>query len=137
MAEWRVEARQDGAWALFADERPRGLAYSAVDAEGRIWIHVDGQVLVMDQDRGGRVRTHATGFAPLEAPMPAQVVAVLVQPGSVVAAGDTLVVLDAMKMELPVKAGQAGRVTAVSCAPGDRVSPGRALVEIEPIEAAS
>ncbi len=136
MAEWRAEPKGDGRWALSVDGRPRGIAWSATDAAGRIWVHVDGQVVLIDENRGERVRTHATGIAPLEAPMPAQVVTVLVEPGTRVAAGDTLVVLEAMKMELPITAGRAGRVTAVHCAAGDRVAPGRALVDIDPIEAA-
>ncbi len=135
MAEWRAEPKGDGRWALSRDGRPRGIAWAATDAAGRIWVHVDGQVALVDEDRGERVRSHAAGVAPPEAPMPAQVVTVLVGPGTLVAAGDTLVVLEAMKMELPIRAGQAGRVTAVHCAAGDRVAPGRALVDIAPIEA--
>jgi biotin carboxyl carrier protein len=42
------------------------------------------------------------------------------------------VLLEAMKMELPLKAPAAGRVQAVHCAPGDRVAPGRALVDLGP-----
>ena len=68
----------------------------------------------------------------LAAPMPATVAAVLVQPGAVVAAGDTLVRLEAMKMELAIRAPAAGRVTAVDCRAGELVRPGRPLVTLEP-----
>ena len=68
----------------------------------------------------------------LAAPMPATVAAVLVQPGAVVAAGDTLVRLEAMKMELAIRAPAAGRVTAVDCRAGELVQPGRPLVTLEP-----
>ena len=67
----------------------------------------------------------------LAAPMPATVAAVLVQPGAVVAAGDTLVRLEAMKMELAIRAPAAGRVTAVDCRAGELVQPGRPLVTLE------
>lgn len=68
----------------------------------------------------------------LAAPMPATVAAVLVQPGAVVAAGDTLVRLEAMKMELAIRAPAAGRVAAVDCRAGELVQPGRPLVTLEP-----
>ncbi len=50
--------------------------------------------------------------------------------GDLVEAGATLLLLEAMKMELPLKAPAAGRVTAVHCAVGQRVAPGRALVDV-------
>ena len=66
------------------------------------------------------------------APMPAAVSAVLVQPGAVVDAGETLVRLEAMKMELAIRAPSAGRVATVDCRVGDLVQPGRPLVTLEP-----
>ena len=73
----------------------------------------------------------------LAAPMPATVAAVLVRPGAVVAAGDTLVRLEAMKMELAIRAPAAGRVAAVACRAGELVQPGRPLVTLEPRPAPS
>ena len=62
------------------------------------------------------------------APMDATVVEVVVAPGDDVDAGAVLVVLEAMKMELPVRASRATRVDVVHVAPGDRVTAGSALV---------
>ena len=67
----------------------------------------------------------------MTAPMPATVVKVLVEPGQAVAEGDTVLVLEAMKMELPIRAPRAGVVKAVHCAQGELVQPGVALVELE------
>jgi len=64
--------------------------------------------------------------------MDGQVVAVGVREGDSVAAGATLVVLEAMKMEIRVVAPFAGSVRRLHCAPGDVVERGRTLVEIEP-----
>jgi biotin carboxyl carrier protein len=63
--------------------------------------------------------------------MPATVLKVLVAPGSPVKKGDTVIVLEAMKMELPIRAPRSGRVTALHCAKGDLVQPGVNLLEIE------
>jgi biotin carboxyl carrier protein len=63
--------------------------------------------------------------------MPGLVRAVAVAVGDVVALGQRLLVLEAMKMENDIQAGQAGTVTAVHVAAGDTVQTGRPLVEIE------
>jgi 3-methylcrotonyl-CoA carboxylase alpha subunit len=67
----------------------------------------------------------------MAAPMPATVVKVAVSAGDRVAAGAAVVVLEAMKMELTVRASKDGVVRAVHCAVGDLVRPGVPLVEID------
>ena len=92
------------------------------------------------RDGGGpdaRESSPADHLDALAAPMPATVAAVLVRPGAVVAAGDTLVRLEAMKMELAIRAPAAGRVAAVDCRAGELVQPGRPLVTLEPRPAPS
>lgn len=78
---------------------------------------------------GGESR--APGDEAIRAPMPAIVTAVAAVPGRTVAQGDTLAVIEAMKMELPVKAPRDGRVAAVRCAVGDRVDPDTPLIELD------
>ena len=67
----------------------------------------------------------------LVAPMPGRVLAVLVQPGQVVARGAPLVVMEAMKMEHTVTAPRAGSVSQVLCATGDLVKEGAELLRLE------
>ena len=67
----------------------------------------------------------------LAAPMPGTVLRVLVAPGDHVAAGQTLVLLEAMKMELAVAAPGDGVVSAVHVEAGELVQGGAALAEIE------
>jgi acetyl/propionyl-CoA carboxylase alpha subunit len=66
------------------------------------------------------------------APLPGAVTKVLVSVGDVVAEGDGLVVLEAMKMEHTLRALGAGTVRAVHGAPGQQVDVGDLLVEMEP-----
>jgi 3-methylcrotonyl-CoA carboxylase alpha subunit len=66
----------------------------------------------------------------LMAPMPATVVRIETEIGKQVARGDTLLILEAMKMELPVRATSAGIVRAINCAEGDLVQPGVVLIEM-------
>ena len=67
----------------------------------------------------------------MTAPMPGRIVAVLVQPGSVVEKGAPLMLLDAMKMEHTIVAPYAGIVRELYFAPGDQVSEGIELVDLE------
>ena len=71
------------------------------------------------------------GPAPLVAPMPGLIVRVNVAPGDVVAAGQGMVAMEAMKMENELRAAGAGTVKAVHVAPGVAVEKGAVLVELE------
>jgi biotin carboxyl carrier protein len=65
------------------------------------------------------------------APMPGTVIRVEVEPGDEVAARTALLVLEAMKMEIPVSSPFDGTVSAVHVSAGDRVAGGALLVELE------
>jgi acetyl-CoA/propionyl-CoA/long-chain acyl-CoA carboxylase, biotin carboxylase, biotin carboxyl carrier protein len=78
--------------------------------------------------RGGGA---AAGGDALVSPMQGTIVKLLVEDGSSVAAGDTIVVLEAMKMEQPLTAHKAGTVHGLSAEVGQTVSAGTALCEIK------
>jgi acetyl-CoA/propionyl-CoA carboxylase biotin carboxyl carrier protein len=84
-----------------------------------------------DVDREARSHGPAHGASTVTAPMPGTVISVDVGAGDDVEARSPLVVLEAMKMEIPVHSPFAGTVTAVHVAPGDRVAGGTLLVELE------
>jgi len=83
----------------------------------------------VDAESRGHGPTH--GESAVTAPMPGTVIRVEVEPGQSVQARRPLVVLEAMKMEIPVHAPFEGTVTAVHVSPGDRVAGGALLVELE------
>jgi acetyl/propionyl-CoA carboxylase alpha subunit len=75
-----------------------------------------------------------TGSDPLDeitAPMPGTVIRVLVASGQEVEVRDHLVVVEAMKMEMPLQAPRAGIIRAVHVSEGDTVARGEVLVELE------
>jgi 3-methylcrotonyl-CoA carboxylase alpha subunit len=63
--------------------------------------------------------------------MPATVLKVSAAPGARVKAGDALIVLEAMKMEIALRAPHDGVVTALNCREGDLVQPESVLVELK------
>jgi acetyl-CoA/propionyl-CoA carboxylase biotin carboxyl carrier protein len=94
-----------------------------------VWL-VDGGVpsrwsVAVDR-HGGR----AAGGS-LDAPMPGTVIDVRVEPGAAVAEGDTLVILESMKMELAIQAPADGVVADVFVATGDRVAQSAPLVALD------
>ena len=70
---------------------------------------------------------------PVAAPAPAVVIATRVHPGQLVEAGEALVVLEAMKMEMTVAAPSAGRVRQVLASVGTQVGTGTPLVRLGPV----
>jgi acetyl-CoA/propionyl-CoA carboxylase biotin carboxyl carrier protein len=78
---------------------------------------------------GGKAGAAASGDS-LTSPMQGTIVKVAVEDGAQVAAGDLIVVLEAMKMEQPLNAHKAGTVTGLSAAVGEVVTAGTALCEI-------
>jgi len=65
------------------------------------------------------------------APMGGKILDVKVKPGDVVNEGDEVVILEAMKMELPVVAEASGTVKEVRCSAGDAVEADAVLVILE------
>jgi 3-methylcrotonyl-CoA carboxylase alpha subunit len=71
------------------------------------------------------------GEGRLTAPMPGKVIAVLVEPGTVVEKGTPLIVMEAMKMEHTIGAPAAGTVSEVLYAVGDQVADGAQLLVLD------
>lgn len=108
----------------------RRIAFAAVSRD--TWVFLDGRVYVVPTVATGTARrSGADEDGALTAPMPATVLAIHVTPGQQVARDDVLMVLEAMKMELPIRAPRDGRVKTVGCQPGELVQPGVTLLELE------
>ncbi|MBB3062919.1 pyruvate carboxylase subunit B [Microbulbifer rhizosphaerae] len=80
---------------------------------------------------GGSGRKQATKAGHVTTGMPGNIVEVLVKEGDHIAAGQPVLITEAMKMEAEVQATIDGVVTAIHVAKGDRVTPGEVLIEIE------
>jgi 3-methylcrotonyl-CoA carboxylase alpha subunit len=124
-----------GAGIYRVDDGRRTWTVAVAGPPENRWVWIDGQVTRLDPPVSGRTRGR-TASDELSAPMPATVVKVLVQPGAVVARGDTLLMLEAMKMELPIRTPRAGVVKTINCQAGELVQPGHQLIILEDAAAA-
>jgi biotin carboxyl carrier protein len=94
-------------------------------------FHVDLVSLVPEPVRPPGTVRRAQVAQSLLAPMPATVVRVLVAAGSRVKKGETVVLLEAMKMELPIRSLSDGTIAAVRCREGDLVKADQVLIVME------
>ena len=82
------------------------------------------------RSRGGGGGAAASGDA-VTAPMQGTIVKIAVEEGGTIAEGDVVVVLEAMKMEQPIKAHKAGTVTGLSATVGETVANGAVICEVK------
>ncbi len=124
-----ARAGENGRLDLCVDGKRR-RAY-AVRQRGRTYLWLDGEVWTLTApDPRRRTAQRDEGGGSLEAVMPGRVLDVLVQVGDTVQRGDTLVLLEAMKMELRIQASVAGEVVQLCVAPGAVVERGQLLVKV-------
>ena len=127
---YQVRAISAGAWHVSSGSGA-AVVFAARDDDA-CWVHVDGRVHRVEISRTGVAprRKTSAGEHALAAPMPATVLSLVAKVGQAVRAGDTVLMLEAMKMELPVRAPRDGVVAAIHCREGELVQPGVILVDL-------
>jgi biotin carboxyl carrier protein len=135
---FEVDARRTagGPWSLLiggaswtVDVTRRDDGATVVDVAGESHaLTLEEATRYTIRTRGGAGGRHG---AVLTAPLPGRITHVAVRPGDAVAAGDALVVIEAMKMENEFRAGAAGTVAEVRVSAGQAVNAGDVLVVID------
>lgn len=149
-------AREEGGYRLHVDGMPAGPLASVrplLGAPGRYTLSLDGEAIPVAVARAGDDlfihldgRTHMIRFLDpislhaggavvseeddIRAPMPGIVLSVAVEPGQAVTAGETLVVIESMKMETRCPATRSGTVQAVLVTPGQSFERDQVLVTL-------
>ncbi|ATA26041.1 urea carboxylase [Brenneria goodwinii] len=108
---------------------------SAFDAERRRWedagqAHCDSEAQSTENDAGAPLLAGQCGVT---SPIAGNLWQVQVETGARVAAGDVLVVLESMKMEIPIESPCAGIVREVRVQPGSPVSAGQCVIVIDEV----
>lgn len=110
----------------------------AQNVAGTMWIHFQGRTFVYESEsQKRRARSASSGAAKgdILSPMPGKVTKILKVQGELVAAGDAILVMEAMKMEYTLKAERAGVVSSMTCAIGEQVSLGKKLAHVDEVKA--
>jgi len=138
---WRLDLSMIGdgtAFSLLVDGRSHDLL---VDTTGGIThVQLGGELLKVEvQDERERAASTVAGHRgggsqEICAIMPGVVVDLSCKEGDVVEEGDTLLVLEAMKMQNPITAEAAGRVERIHVSKGQAVAGGALLVALAPLE---
>jgi biotin carboxyl carrier protein len=124
-----VVADENGRLEMLIDGR-HVSAYVTADGEKR-WVTVNGRTAMLTKASGARRKAMAAEHAgQLTAPMPGQVRAVNVGVGDTVTKGQTLLVVEAMKMEIRVQAPRNGVVKTLFVKAGQTVEREQSLIEI-------
>ncbi|MBE7434306.1 MAG: hypothetical protein HS100_10345 [Anaerolineales bacterium] len=95
------------------------------------WVTVNGQTLMLTKTSGAKQGVRHEHAGGLIAPMPGQIRSVSVSVGETVKKGQTLLTMEAMKMEIRIQALKDGVVKSVSVTQGQTVEREQILVEVE------
>ena len=130
----QVDAVRAGlGWSFIVGLESYDVAVNEVGA-GELMVHVNGRPVAVRSSRyrPGAARADVTRDGPqrVMAPMPGRIVKVLVAVGDVIAAGQGLVVVEAMKMENELRSLRAGTVTEVRAVEGALVDANAVLVVV-------
>ncbi|MFC3854280.1 sodium-extruding oxaloacetate decarboxylase subunit alpha [Salinispirillum marinum] len=109
---------------------------ASVQADGKVSVKLNGKTYDMSVAEGGSAESSANDVAaagdgePIAAPLTGNIFKILVGAGDDVEEGQTVIILEAMKMETEVKASKAGTVSRVAVKEGDSVNVGDVLLEL-------
>ncbi len=136
-AELQILYAEDATFVI-GFERPDGTRQcirAAAHVEGdkrQLWVN--GRSFAYERVRQRTASGGSTGDGSLAASIPAVVSEILVTIGDSVSVGDKLILLESMKMIIPIQAPHDGVVTAVNCTTGESVQAGIPLIDLEKIE---
>lgn len=125
---YAVSVRRGGDHALLLNIAGEEISVYAARAGNSFYLSLDGVALTLEKpSRKSNRNAHAGA---LDASMPGQVIEVLAEAGQGVEKGQTLVVLEAMKLEIRIKAPYDGTIQRVLCEVGQAVERGQRLIEM-------
>ena len=118
--EYEVELeKQEGVWNVTIE----GKSFR-IEIEG----NPVGDMAGNKRKKKGRGKKSGT----ISSTIPGKIVSIAVEEGDIVAEGDVVMILEAMKMQNEIQAPLSGSVTAVNCKPGDSIEANSPLIVIQP-----
>ncbi len=119
---FEIDARSNRLWV-------DGQLAHVVKVQDDWWIHIDGHIHVLTIDEHGL--SGSGDEDAMSAPMPGKILEILCSLGDQVETGQTLIVMEAMKMEHRIAANTSGTIAAIHHEVGEQVDAGSTLIDIE------
>jgi len=130
-----VTTGEDGVLSLLVDGKSYEVKQERTGTESRVVVGQERFNVSVRDPRSLRSRGHtggpAHGVKKITAPMPGKIVRLLAAEGSAVEAGQSVIVIEAMKMQNELKAPKTGVVKKINVSEGAAVEAGQSLAEVE------
>ena len=111
--------------------RIRAAGHTGNGDERQVWVNGRYHTYRRVRQRG---QSSGLDEGALAASIPAVVAEILVSPGDAVTEGDRLILLESMKMVIPIQAPYDGVIASINCTAGESVQAGAALLELEKLK---
>ena len=122
---FEIDARPNRLWV-------NGQLAHTVKVGDDWWVHLDGDIHILTIDEHGAGGSGDSGG--MTAPMPGKILEILCDVDDEVEAGQTLIVMEAMKMEHRIAANVSGTIAEIHHEVGEQVEAGATLIDIEETE---
>ena len=133
---WKFEQRPGG-WIIAEAENGVRRRILLSENRGRVGISLRGYLCSGEWVHSHRTVKGSPTDGDLIAQFPGKVRKILIEKGATVLEGDSLVLVEAMKMEFSIRAPYSGKVKEVLVKEGQQISPGDLFVELEAVESDS
>jgi len=133
--KFNVSKISDNCFSIILDGKSR-IVYAA-ESENNVFVHLDGRVIKLAKADNDQKKFAGDGLAfgvkdEISTPMPGKVVKILVAEGEKVEVGQSLVIVESMKMENDIKSPANGSVKSIHFKAGELVEPGQPIIKLEP-----
>jgi biotin carboxyl carrier protein len=131
-AEWKVESRPGGVLIATHLKTGKRKRFWTFEKQGHLSLQSEGRLFYGKLEakvRGGSAQ--AGSDADLVAQFPGKVRKVLVKVGQKVQEGDSLLLVEAMKMEFTIRAPYSGEITKMNVQDGQQLSPGVRFLDLK------
>ncbi|OFZ19699.1 MAG: hypothetical protein A2X94_16725 [Bdellovibrionales bacterium GWB1_55_8] len=133
-AAWKAQVRPGG-WIVLKSPDGSRRRLMIHEARGRLGVSLEGYLWAGEilQERATSLDSGPGADSELTAQFPGKVRKLLALEGAVVAEGDPILLVEAMKMEFSVKAPSAGKIVRFLVKEGQQISPGDQFLEFEAV----
>lgn len=115
---------------FFIDWKGKRQKAKVLKSGSTLWVHVDGEVYTYESNRSRKKGDAVFSYGDMKSPMPGKIMKIIAKTGQTIKEKETLIVLEAMKMEYTIKAPKPVLVDEIFCEVGQQVKEGQNLLKV-------